>query len=77
MKDSAFSKYARNKFTITSSTRITTDNSLAEYPSFTDATNYLNSSLPYVGRNIPNLGLKIYIVAQANDNSTATITVRK
>lgn len=77
MKDAAFSKYAQNKFTITSPTRTTTDNSLAAYPSFTDTTNYLNSSLPYVGRNIPNLGLKIDIAAQTNDNSTATITVRK
>ena len=43
----------------------------------TDATNYLNSSLSYVGRNIPHIGLKIDITTQAADNSTATITVRK
>jgi immune inhibitor A len=77
MKDSAFNKNKQAAFTITSGTRTTTDGSLNAYPSFTDATNYLNSSLPYVGRNIPHIGLKIDITAQASDNSTATITVRK
>jgi immune inhibitor A len=77
MKDAAFSKNARETFTIISSTRTTTDKSFDAYPSFTDATNYINSSLPYVGRNIPHIGLKIDITAQAADNSTATINVRK
>jgi immune inhibitor A len=77
MKDSAFSKKAQTNFNITSGTRTATDSYLTVYPSFTDATNYLNSSLPYVGRNIPHIGLKIDITTQAADNSTATITVRK
>lgn len=77
MKDAAFSKNAQKTFTITSGTRITTDKNLNAYPSFTDTTSYLNSSLPYVGRNIPHLGLKIDITNQAADNSTVTIIVRK
>jgi immune inhibitor A len=77
MKDAAFSKNAQKGFTIKTTTRTTTDSSLTVYPSFTDATSYLNSSLPYVGRNIPHIGLKIDITTQAADNSTATITVSK
>jgi immune inhibitor A len=77
MKDAAFNKNAQKGFTITSGTRTTTDKNLLAYPSFTDATSYLNSTLPYVGRNIPKLGLKIDITTQAADNSTASITVRK
>jgi immune inhibitor A len=77
MKDAAFSKNAQKGITIKTTTRTTTDSSLIAYPSFTDAANYLNSSLPYVGRNIPHIGLKIDITTQAADNSTATITVRK
>lgn len=77
MKDSAFSKKTQTNFSITSGTRTATDSNLTAYPSFTDATNYLNSSLPYVGRNIPHIGLKIDITTQAADNSTVAITVRK
>ncbi len=77
MKDSAFSKKAQSNFNITSGTSTATDKNLTSYPAFTDATNYLNSSLSYVGRNIPHIGLKIDITTQAADNSTATITVRK
>jgi immune inhibitor A len=77
MKDAAFSKKAQSTFNISSGTRLITDKNLTTYPSFTDATNYLNSILPYVGRNIPKIGLKIDITTQAADNSTATITVKK
>lgn len=77
MKDAAFSKKAQSNFNISSGTRLITDKNLATYPTFTDATNYLNSILPYVGRNIPSIGLKIDITTQAADNSTATITVKK
>jgi immune inhibitor A len=75
MKDAAFSKNAQKAFTVNYNTLTTTDKNLTAYTSFTDAANYLNSSLPYVGRNIPHIGLKIDITAQAADNSTATITV--
>jgi immune inhibitor A len=77
MKDAAFSKNAQTGFNLTAGTRLYSDKNLLAYPAFTDATNYLNSSLPYVGRNIPKLGLKIDITTQATDNSTATIAVRK
>ena len=78
MKDSSFSKKTQTGFTITSSQNGTAkDSNLSAYPSFTDATNYLNSSLPYVGRNIPHVGLKIDVSNQASDNSTATIVIKK
>ena len=77
MKDAAFSKKAQSTFSLSSGTRLITDKNLTMYPSFTDTTNYLNSTLPYVGRNIPSVGLKIEITTQAADNSTATITVKK
>jgi immune inhibitor A len=88
MHDAAFSKNKEadmsvlnvkeyDKFGVYVGTRGTTDTYSFTEPNFSDSTNYLNPQISPLGRNIPKLGINIQITNQANDNSSASITIMK
>lgn len=81
MHDAAFSLRNSQKmfldYTDTSTPRTMTDNNTFMHPFFDDSRNYLNSELPDAGRNIPKLGLKVYVTSEAKDRSSASIVIKK
>lgn len=81
MHDAAFSMKKESTFTVNitdaKGLRTVTDTNLFTEPKFDDSKSYLNDALPTIGRDIPNLGLKIQISNQANDNSSATLIIKK
>lgn len=52
-----------------------TDNITTAVPLFNDSFTYITTEIPDAGKILPNFGLKINVVAQSDDMSTATITV--
>jgi immune inhibitor A len=80
MHDAAFSKNKDSALNLDLTAelgRTPIDTNLFTEPSFSDNTNYLNNEIPSLGKNIPKLGLKIQITNQAQDNSSASITIKK
>jgi immune inhibitor A len=79
--DAAFSLKKSAPFmldqTKTSSARYMQDNDTFMHPFFSDDRNYLNPSAPFVGRNVPKMGMKIYVTGAAKDNSAASIRIKK
>jgi immune inhibitor A len=80
MHDAAFSKFKEAAITVNTDVelgRSPFDSYRFVEPRFEDSKNYLNPEIPPLGRNIPKLGLKIQVTDQAEDNSSATITIMK
>ncbi len=59
----------------TTARKTLTDNNTAAVPLFDDSKSYINTSYPYPGKKLTNYGLKIKVVNQASDMSSATIQV--
>jgi immune inhibitor A len=77
LNDAAFSLKKGSNMFLDYVTRTLTDNKTFMHPIFDDQKHYMNSELPDAGRNIPKLGLKIYVTAQSKDMSTGTIMIKK
>jgi immune inhibitor A len=80
MHDAAFSKDKEAAITVNTDAelgRSPVDSYRFTEPSFSDRTDYSNTEIPALGRNIPKLGLTIQVTNQAKDNSSATITIKK
>jgi immune inhibitor A len=80
MRDAAFSKNKEAAITVNTDAelgRSPFDGYRFTEPNFSDKTNYLNPEIPPLGRNVPKLGINIQITNQANDNSSASITIKK
>lgn len=80
MRDAAFNKVKEAAITVNTDAelgRSPVDSYRFTESRFEDKANYLNPEIPPLGRNIPKLGIKIEITNQANDNSSASITIKK
>ena len=47
------------------------------HPFFSDSKSYLNPKLPDAGRNVPKLGLSVYVTGESSDRGMATIHLTK
>ncbi|MCM0649815.1 immune inhibitor A [Clostridium swellfunianum] len=79
MHDAAFSKDKDSSVDIyyAPAARTVIDTNRYSEPSFDDRKDYTNPELPSLGVKLPKLGLKIQITNQAQDNSSASITIKK
>ncbi|GLC28850.1 immune inhibitor A [Clostridium omnivorum] len=77
MHDAAFSIRNSQKMFLDYGTKSMTDNNTFMHPFFDDSRNYLNGELPDAGRNVPKLGLKVYVTSEAKDRSSASIVIKK
>ncbi len=65
IRDAAFSLFAQNAYS--------QDNSLAANPVFDDSNDYSSPNKPAAGLILPTLGLRIEVLAQSANSSTATV----
>ena len=80
MHDAAFSSKNGSKFIVDAGedyARKAIDKYSSANPKFSDKKDFTNSEVPELGVKLPNLGMEIKILKQANDNSGATISISK
>jgi immune inhibitor A len=80
MRDAAFSKEKESEFKVDLTQlygRYVTDNNRFTESNFDDSSDYSNPGAPTLGVKLPSYGLKIQITEQAQDNSSASITIKK
>lgn len=77
MHDAAFSLKKSQTSFIDYVSKTITDTNTFMHPVFDDKKNYLNSEIPDAGRNIPKLGLKVYVTSESKDRSSASILIKK
>lgn len=82
MHDAAFSLKKSAPFTLDQTkdpilARYLQDNNTFMHPFFSDDRNYLQPQIPFVGKDVPKYGMKVYVTGQAKDDSAATIKIKK
>jgi immune inhibitor A len=77
MNDAAFSIKKSTDMLLDFGTKTISDKNTFMHPIFDDAKHYLNNELPDAGRDIPKLGLKIYVTGENKDRSIGTIMIKK
>jgi immune inhibitor A len=80
MHDAAFSLRKSATFSLDQTAlykRTLSDNNTFMRPFFDDSRSFMNAATPNTGRNIPKLGVKIYVTGESRDRSTASILIKK
>lgn len=81
LHDAAFSLRKSSNFSLSvqdaNGVRTVTDENIFMHPFFSDNRDYSDVDYPYVGRKVPNFGLKIYVTGESKDRTSASIRIKK